>query len=96
MKGQAHITISVKNPETAKAGQHQSSYGYTPELRTLAVVRVSPSTEIKNDNIGGAWPATMAERPKEVYDGQPALLGPRSEFITWPSEEAGERSPVHF
>ncbi|CAG7960306.1 unnamed protein product [Penicillium salamii] len=90
VKDKSHITVSVKNLQTIRSGQHQSSHGYTPHLNSFEVNRVSPSSVIKGDSVGGAWPASMETRPKDTSTGPPALLGPKSEFITWPSEETGE------
>lgn len=70
--------------------KHQTSHGYTPHINSFNVNNVVPSNYIKNDNMGGAWPAEMSTRPKETSTGAPALLGPNDDFITWPSEESGE------
>ncbi|KAJ5737896.1 uncharacterized protein N7483_003021 [Penicillium malachiteum] len=90
IKDKSHITVSVKNPHTIQSGEHQSSHGYTPHLNSFEVNMVSPSSVIKGDMIGNAWPPSMETRPKDKFTGPPALLGPKVEFITWPSEETGE------
>ncbi|KAF2868285.1 hypothetical protein BDV95DRAFT_610250 [Massariosphaeria phaeospora] len=90
VKDQTHITVAVKNAQTTQLGQHQSSHGYTPDLRSFEVNRVSPSNIIKGDNVNATWPPSMEMRPKDTFSGPPGLLGPKSEFITWPSEETGE------
>ncbi|KAL4961927.1 uncharacterized protein BDV14DRAFT_203242 [Aspergillus stella-maris] len=50
VEDEPHITISVKNPHTAATGQHQSSHGYMPHLRSYEVISVSPS-----GHIAGPW-----------------------------------------
>ncbi|KAK3386144.1 hypothetical protein B0H63DRAFT_510749 [Podospora didyma] len=90
VKDNPHLTLSVKNTETAKEGKHQTAHGYTPHINSFNVNNVVPSSNVKDDSMGNAWPAEMDTRPKDVVFGEPSLLGPAEDFITWPSEETGE------
>ncbi|SMQ56276.1 unnamed protein product [Zymoseptoria tritici ST99CH_3D7] len=88
-----HVTISLKNSATAQQQKHQTSHGYTNDVRSFNVVKVVPSDYIKDDRVAKAWPARMATNPKDTFAGEPGLLGPndtKNSFITWPSEETGE------
>ncbi|KAJ2993826.1 hypothetical protein NUW58_g1725 [Xylaria curta] len=89
-KDNPHLTISVKTPKTELEGKHQSSHGYTPHINSFNVTKVVPNDYIKDDNVGNTWPAEMETRPHETITGEPALLGPNDDFITWPAEETGE------
>ena len=89
-KDQTHITISVKNEQTAQSGQYLSSHGYIPYLKSFEVNRVKPSNFIKGDDVNKVWLADMESRPSDTCEGPPALLGPKNQYITWPSEETGE------
>jgi hypothetical protein len=89
-KDNPHITLSVKNTETVKAGKHQTAHGYTPHIYSFNVNLVIPGAGIRDDAVGNAWPAEMESRPKDVVTGEPGLLGPAEAFITWPCEGTGE------
>ncbi|CCF33698.1 hypothetical protein CH063_05839, partial [Colletotrichum higginsianum] len=90
VKDNPHITISVKNPETAKQGEHESSHSYTPHLKSFNVVTVVRGGYIKDDRVGNTWPSEIEARPRDAITGDPGLLGPKEEFITWPAEKTGE------
>ncbi|OJD22996.1 hypothetical protein ACJ73_05653 [Blastomyces percursus] len=90
VKDKPHITVSVKNPQTSQVGQHQTSHGYTPHIKSFDVIRVSPNSNIANDSSSLAWPASMETNDKDTFTGPPLLLGPKGQFFTWPSEETGE------
>lgn len=90
VKDKPHITVSVKNPQTSQAGQHQTSHGYTPHITSFDVIKVSPNLYIADDSSSLAWPASMETNDKDTFTGPPLLLGPKGQFFTWPSEETGE------
>ena len=59
-------------------------------MNSFAVNRVSPNEFIAKDSTSTVWAASVEDRPKDVFSGPPSLLGPKDDFITWPSEETGE------
>ncbi|EQL37402.1 hypothetical protein RJ035_003245 [Blastomyces gilchristii] len=90
VKDEPHITVAVKNPQLSLNKQHRSNHGYTPHIRSFDVTRVSPADGLTNDGASSAWPDSVETKVKETIAGPPAVLGPKSQFITWPSEETGE------
>ncbi|KAL8724672.1 MAG: hypothetical protein Q9181_006722 [Wetmoreana brouardii] len=70
-KDPPHITVSSKTPEQEQAGTHVTAHGYTPELNSLNITRVSPNNHEKldskmNPNTNSPyWPANLPKEPKK-------------------------------
>ncbi|KAK4233740.1 hypothetical protein C8A03DRAFT_19230 [Achaetomium macrosporum] len=84
-----HITISAKNPDTAKEQKHQSSHSYTPHMTSVNVVEVKANPNLFHDSGSPAWD-DIATKHREIIEEPPSLLGAEEQFITWPSEQTGE------
>ncbi|KAK0745744.1 hypothetical protein B0T18DRAFT_410089 [Schizothecium vesticola] len=88
-KDNPHITLSLKNMETAREGKHQTTHGYTPHINSFNVEYVVPSI-IKDDAVGNAWPADMETKLRDIFTGELGPLGLAENFFTWPFEKAGK------
>ena len=82
-----HLTVSVKNPATAKKNKHQTAHGYTAHAKSYDVVSVQ-TNGFRKDDSEKDWPAHMATKPRDVVRGEPRPLAPQAGPSTQPSKSS--------